>query len=313
VNLTTTEVNEYFCLLDHQPTHLVPVRLLGRYPNPEGTLSVNSLLSWQPPTGLMPENGWQAMSQCWPVGWVPDAHTALATPYWVSTELKEILECRHGSRLQFGNELIRTLYMANVITNMASLRIVRQKWLAELETAAAEFRRREAATISALIPSFHVGALRRYYRRRLRRGLVGLGDRQSDRRYVAHNDPIAKFFHQALTPVVSRIVGCAVKPSYVYLASYLGGANLPEHTDRVQCEYSVSLLVDFAPEPTEATPWPLYLKTPQRYLEVRQAIGDSLVYRGSNLPHLRLPLNEHMTSTSVFFHYVDEGFDGNLN
>ena len=69
------------------------------------------------------------------------------------------------------------------------------------------------------------------------------------RRYVAYNEPVARFFHHQITATLRAVAGEPLKPSYVYLASYLSGAELKKHTDREQCEFSVTLCLDFSPEP----------------------------------------------------------------
>lgn len=112
---------------------------------------------------------------------------------------------------------------------------------------------------------------------------------------------------------MSAIAGEAIKPSYVYLASYLGGADLKKHTDREQCEFSISLCLDFSPEPQLATSWPIRLDTSAGTVTLYQALGDGLLYRGTKLPHYRDVLAEGHTSTSIFFHYVAENFAGRLD
>jgi hypothetical protein len=124
---------------------------------------------------------------------------------------------------------------------------------------------------------------------------------------------VARFFHHQLTNIVSAIVGEAVKPSYVYFASYLSAAELKKHTDRPQCEFSVNLCLDFSPEPELATSWPLRLETPEGSVTIYQALGDALIYRGTKLSHYRLPLEAEHTSTSIFFHYVPAAFSGTLD
>ena len=104
-----------------------------------------------------------------------------------------------------------------------------------------------------------------------------------------------------------------VKPSYVYFASYQGGAELERHTDRPQCEFSITYCLDFTPEPVRATPWPILLDTPAGRVTVYQAIGDALLYRGCQVPHYRRRLQEGATSSSFFFHFVREDFTGPLN
>lgn len=179
--------------------------------------------------------------------------------------------------------------------------------------AAAGFQSRGYAPLSSLIHPFHVAALRRYYRRQIRAGKIQLGDQQSSRRYIAHNEPVARFFHQQLTSVLAQLAGKGLKPSYVYFASYVSGAELKKHTDREQCEYSITFCLDFSPEPQLATSWPISLQTSAGTLKVFQAVGDGLAYRGTQLPHFRGVLREGYTSTSIFFHYVAEDFAGSLD
>jgi hypothetical protein len=143
-------------------------------------------------------------------------------------------------------------------------------------------------------------------------GAITLGDGQSPRRYVAYNEPVARFFHRSITAKVSALAGQALKPSYVYLASYLSGAELKKHTDREQCEFSITLCLDFSPEPALETPWPIRLETPSGTMVVHQALGDALAYRGTRLPHYRDALAKGQTSTSIFFHYVSDDFAGSL-
>ena len=104
-----------------------------------------------------------------------------------------------------------------------------------------------------------------------------------------------------------------VKPSYVFFASYQSGAELPKHTDRRACEFSVSFLVDVSPEPAGKSPWPIHLELPSGVVTIHQAIGDGLIYRGRQLPHYRDPQPTGCTSTSLFFHYVRDGFHETLN
>ena len=163
-----------------------------------------------------------------------------------------------------------------------------------------------------LIHPFNLAALRRYYRHAIRCGAMPLGDVQSPRRYAAHNESVARFFHYQITNAVSAVVGEAIKPSYVYLASYLSGADLKKHIDREQCEFSVTLCLDFSPEPELATSWPIRLDAAEGPVTVYQALGDGLVYRGTKVPHYRDVLAGGHTSTSIFFHYVPADFSGPL-
>ncbi len=175
------------------------------------------------------------------------------------------------------------------------------------------FRERGYAPLSDLIHPFHIAALRRYYRHLIRTGAITLGDSQSPRRYVAYNEPVVRFFHHDIAATLSAVAGEPLKPSYVYMASYLSGARLKKHTDREQCEFSVTLCLDFSPEPALETPWPIRLDTATSSVTVYQALGDGLAYRGTRLPHYRDTLADGQTSTSIFFHYVATDFSGSLD
>src|SRR5436190_6102672 len=226
--------------------------------------------------------------------------------------------------------------MSCAVQNRASLRLSCQhggaqfcKWLACLyqkiskQKRATDGRRgflpreqpsgRGSTRRAGLIHPFHLAALRRYYRQLIRTRQISLGDEQSPRRYAAHNESVARFFHHQLTSSVAAIAGEPVNPSYVYVGSYQSGAELEKHTDREQCEFSISLCLDYWPEPQNETPWPLKLQTDSGEVAVFQGIGDGLVYRGPEVPHWRDRLPDGHTSTSIFFHYVAADFAGPLD
>ena len=164
-----------------------------------------------------------------------------------------------------------------------------------------------AATRSstASIPPFHLGALRRYFRYHIRAGSFALGDGQVSLRHVAHNQGVAAFFHCQLTRAVTDIAHTLVRPSYSYLAGYESGAVLDRHTDREQCEYSITMCIDATPEPEQQAPWPLHLDVTEGALRIWQNIGESLLYRGATCRttatscHLGRPIRRCSSTTSI--------------
>lgn len=250
------------------------------------------------------------------VAWVRDPGTNSVQPFWLGPRLEEVVSGFQSagwglSSLSDQDKLLLTA--AGILTTADRIEQRFVRWSRQLEADAQLFRERNYAPLSGVIQPFNLAALRRYYRHLIRRGRIRLGDEQSSRRYVAHNEPVARYFHHQISNVVSRVVGEPVKPSYVYVASYLGGAELKKHIDRVQCEFSVTLCLDFSPEPESATSWPICLETAEGTVTVYQAIGDGLVYRGTKVPHYRAPLRDGYTSTSIFFHYVPADFSGSLD
>jgi hypothetical protein len=237
-------------------------------------------------------------------------------PFWLGPKLEAAVRAlKPGQRAQPTLEADQRMWLAGagilIPDGYAARRA--QDWEQAAGRAASLFRGKGYAPIGGLIHPFHLAALRRYYRYLIRTGAIRLGDGQSPKRYAAYNDPVAKFFHRSIAAKLSWVAGQPLKPSYVYLASYLSGAELKKHTDREQCEFSLTFCLDFSPEPSLETPWPIKLATPKGMVAVYQALGDALAYRGTRLPHYRDVLGEGRTSTSIFFHYVSADFTGSLD
>jgi hypothetical protein len=321
---STLPPGQFHCLLDELPLHLIPQRQLQSqcwwlnfspqqlFLNPQcSVLSAGRVpAELEPHRHLLKDFNWQGT-----VAWVRDPATGSLSPFWLGPRLEAAV-----SRLRAGEpvpastpaDVCRLLAGAGILTPADHTERRLAQWTEIVTRSSPKFRESGYVPLGHLIHPFNLAALRRYYRHAIRRGAIRLGDEQSSRRYVAHNESVARFFHHQIANAVSAIVGEAVKPSYVYFGSYLSGAELKKHTDRQQCEFSVTLCLDFSPEPELATSWPIRLDTSDGTVKVYQALGDGLVYRGTQLPHYRHVLAQGHTSTSIFFHYVPEDYSGLL-
>ena len=311
-------VRPFACRLQEQPTHLVPAWQLAalRGDRSRSALMLNPCSrlqgSWEPSSEIvLPDEVASGPETVWV--WHPGMRTL--TPLWVGAETAAILaDSQPGSPLRAHLAPLerRRLKWAKVLVPaghpdraVAAWRATAARCREQLETGFAEVR--------GLIHPFALAELRRHYRWFVRTGRATLGDGQSPKRYWAHNEPVSRFLHHQLAPAVGDIVGRPVKPSYVYFASYRSGAELPMHTDRAQCEYTMTMCVDFSPEPPLETPWPLQLELQSGRASAHQRLGDALIYRGTQTPHGRPVLGPGQFSTSAFFHYVDEDFAGALD
>ena len=101
--------------------------------------------------------------------------------------------------------------------------------------------------------------LQNYYKDTIDSDTWELGDRQSNR-YKAHNEPMSRFLHYEILPLIEKIVGKSMRPTYTYLSAYVKGADLPPHTVRPDCEYTVSFVVD----KPEGSNWNIYVHKPQQ-------------------------------------------------
>lgn len=305
--------DRFYCLLDELPVHLVPQRFRQKsdsesartlYLNPECRLYGPGETPEEIPDGLLSRFALQGTT-----AWIRDREKGSLLPFWLGPKYEVFF-----GDLRPGDEVPLSVPVgARRVLAAAGVFVGEDHDPEAAGNAAAQFQEKGYAPIGNLIHPFHVAALRRYYRHLVRTGEIRLGDNQSSRRYVAHNEPVARFFHHMIARKLSAVAGMKLKPSYVYMASYLSGAELKKHTDREQCEYSVTFCLDFSPEPDLATPWPIRLDTATGTVTVYQALGDALAYRGTRLPHYRSKLGEGYASTSIFFHYVVEDFAGALD
>src|SRR5215469_3911846 len=314
--------DRYYCLLDELPLHLLPrsvnSQLQGEnttelYLNPRCKLLSAETL---PEAFIYQNDIFAAFALQGTIALVQDKRTGSRWPFWLGPRFEKVV---HGLRLNepvpgvVPEEMRSVLAVAGILIPRGQLGEPLHEDQGWITKARASYREKGYAPLSGLIHPFHLAALRRYYRYRIRAGMIRLGDEQSSLRYVVHNEPVALFFHQQIAPVLSTVAEQPLKPSYVYLASYLSGAELKKHVDREQCEFSITLCLDFSPEPEVATPWPICLDTVAGQVRVYQALGDGLAYRGTRLPHYREKLGRGQTSTSIFFHYVSAGFEGRLD
>jgi hypothetical protein len=314
----------FYCRLRNQPDHLVPQYQL------EGDLAAKGesrhlflnpechFMNVQDLPGEFHERAWVTDGFTWEpnevVALVHDPGTGTLQPFWLDAELGALLASRRQDAIPFLSSCQRlALTLAGILVPRDHSLRRQELWSETISRCATQFAQRGYAPIAGLIHPLHLSALRRYYRQLVRSGRLSLGDSQNPRRYGAHNEVVARFFHHALVPVLSAIAREPIKPSYVYLGAYQEGAELGEHRDRSQCEFSVTLCLDYTPEPRLYTPWPIKLRTPEGQTTVFQAIGDGLLYRGCRLPHSRGRLPTGHTSTSLFFHYVAEDFEGPLS
>ena len=312
----------YYCLLDELPVHLIPRPAPARLaPQSSRALFLSPRCDFYAP-GVLPDelidqkDLLSAFALRGTTAWLRNDQAGSLIPFWLGPRLEAIVrELRPGEPVSnsMPASARSVLERAGILVSENEHSQRRAERESSLWRASELFRRRGYAPLHGLIHPFHIAALRRYYRHRIRTGAIPLGDGQSPRRYVSYNDPVARFFHRQIAHTLSVTVGEPIKPSYVYLASYLSGAELKKHIDREQCEFSVTLCLDFSPEPSLATPWPICLDTSEGRVTVYQALGDGLAYRGTRLPHYRSKLADGRTSTSIFFHYVAADFEGSLD
>jgi hypothetical protein len=298
----------FSCVLDEQPNDLLPIPSAAQLAEskPGSGLILNPCCHFSR-DGQMPMPFVGKFAPLSNTLWLLDPATDGLSPFWLGTEyLRCLADLRPGDPSPQGvpSSVASVLRYADVLVPSDYRIRRRQEWAQTVAESSAFFRQRGYVSLARLVHPFHVAALRRYYRESIAAGQFQPSDSQCPDRYSQYNEEVARFFHHQLTSAISDITGEPVQPSYVFIASYRGGAELHRHTDREQCEFTVSMCLDFVPEPSGITGWPLYLETGVGHVAMHQALGDGLLFRGRQLPHYRLPLAPDHSSTSILFHFV---------
>jgi len=91
-----------------------------------------------------------------------------------------------------------------------------------------------------------------------------LGDSQSNR-FKAHNDFMTRILHYEALPLIEHLVKKELVPTYTYLSCYIRDCELPAHTDRPDCEYTVSYIID---KPADSN-WDIYVDMNKEPLKSR--------------------------------------------
>eukprot|EP01013_Petalomonas_cantuscygni_P031076 TRINITY_DN57212_c0_g1_i1.p1 TRINITY_DN57212_c0_g1~~TRINITY_DN57212_c0_g1_i1.p1 ORF type:complete len:536 (+),score=68.69 TRINITY_DN57212_c0_g1_i1:129-1736(+) len=173
-------------------------------------------------------------------------------------------------------------------------------------------------------------AVRTAYRDFIAGGHLPFKDPQAIR-YTSYNDPIARFMMASHRRVPERVLDMPIKPTYTYFGGYVGSehSELKPHTDRPQCEYSMSFVVDVDPFaascPIGLNPHPVGTHNlqltgaaedsglPADAVYAHMRPGDALVFKGRHLVHWRQPIPPGVNCSNVFLHYVHRAFPGGLN
>lgn len=146
--------------------------------------------------------------------------------------------------------------------------------------------------------------------------------------YGHHYKPMLHFLW-GLTPLVSQLVGRDLLPTYDYFRIYREGDTCRVHSDRLSCEHSLSLTLDYS----DGVPWNLEVErqpsSPSaevaddfgsvQYASIAMNIGDAVLYSGVSHRHGRVSPNPNEWSAHLFLHWVDregpysdKAFDGQL-
>ena len=163
------------------------------------------------------------------------------------------------------------------------------------------------------IPSFFSHYLRNYFSLRTDNEKF-VGDDQAPNSHCIYGDPAFDMLMFMSTADIEKIVGKRLIPQYTYARIYKNGSDLKIHSDRPECEYSVTLSLG------GDSIWPISIKDyngNNNSVDLKE--GDMMVYHGTELEHWRDRFEGNL-QYQLFMHYVDADgefkdrvFDGRPN
>lgn len=150
----------------------------------------------------------------------------------------------------------------------------------------------------------------------------------------SYDYPPAMTLHWGLTPFMHLATGKDLLPTHAYFRVYGKGDVCKIHTDRISCEYSLSLTLAYS----DGKPWDLWIgldylgevkeddpplatritdPSRLRFAQASTQPGDAVLYRGVNHLHGRDTPNPNQWSAHLFLHWIDrngpyrhKAFDG---
>lgn len=247
-----------------------------------------------------------------PILWTSDPATGVLGGCWAKVrDAAALLQLVPGAPAPPLSPLLAgKLRTAGVIASRSALEARELHGSMLVRRARNRLERTRFAKLEGLLASPQRQALADYYQRLIEAGGWALGDAQVERRFGRHNEPVAASLHRQLTAFVSDIAGQRVKPAYCYVSAYRGAAILRPHLDRLQCDFTVSVVVDLN---ACAREWPLRLLTGMGARSVKLKAGDAVIFRGCELPHWRGRGRSDAQATMILLHYVTADFAGVLS
>lgn len=137
------------------------------------------------------------------------------------------------------------------------------------------------------------------------------------------------FFLWGLTPIMERVVGSDLLPTYNYFRIYREGDICRIHSDRPASQHGVSLTLDYS----DGEVWDLNVGKKRtetlypladdfgsdEFASIGMQVGDAVLYQASHYPHGRMQPNPNAWSAHLFLFFVDRdgpyrdhAFDGEM-
>ena len=144
-----------------------------------------------------------------------------------------------------------------------------------------------------------------YYENKIRKGEWKPNVRNVDwahSSYDMHGDPLTEVILSKKLPLVSKISGKELYPTYSYARIYVEGDKMEKHVDRPSSE--ISLTVNIFTRENKSIFYIEDLNSNVKEFDIEP--GDAVMYLGEKLYHWRKPIEKDQFLVQFTLHYVDK-------
>ena len=145
-----------------------------------------------------------------------------------------------------------------------------------------------------------------YYENKIRRGewepAIARESGRAHSSFSIHGDPLTEAILLKKLPLVSRICGKELYPTYSFVRIYQEGDIMGRHVDRPSCE--ISLTANIFTKENKSIFYVEDLNSNVKEFDIEP--GDALMYFGCKIYHWRKPIEKDQFLVQFMLHYVDK-------
>jgi hypothetical protein len=129
---------------------------------------------------------------------------------------------------------------------------------------------------------------------------------QVEKSHAGYRNSFMENLLKRCQPQVEKCTGLKLFPTYSYYRIYEPGNILRDHTDRPECEITVTLTLGFNyVNKADDYRWPIHVFIDDEKKYFNCDVGDAMIYRGCELKHGReqFDVGDDSYHVNVFLHY----------
>lgn len=228
----------------------------------------------------------------------------------LARRLQEI-KTGHAGVKDLDTKMQELLFLGNILTTQALQKQRLKHWAAEIALAAKSISSKQYAVVRNVLPPLQVAVLRKYFRELEREGYLKVDHQQvREMRFKLENEAVCRFVHRQSSILFRKITREQVIPSFTYFSAYKEGSSLKRHTDRPQCKWNGSLMVDTS---IDGATWPIFLEVNKKKVAIKLDLGDLVIYSGEKVPHWRPKIARGLRQSFLLLLFVPIEFTGSLD